>query len=75
MRYSKAQMSRYYNYEERLGRVRNNKDLIEESPNVIDLEPYVISRAALVEGALRSHRVYSLYLKKGYTFIEEENED
>lgn len=71
MRYSKAQMSRYYRYEERLGRVRNNKDLIEASPNVIDLEPYAISRASLREGNLRSHKVYSLYLKNGYVFIEE----
>jgi hypothetical protein len=61
-------MSDYYTYEEKLGRKRKNRELIEKAKNVIDLEPYALSATAIREGQKRSHKLYDWYLRKGYDF-------
>jgi hypothetical protein len=62
-------MTSYYSYEERFGRRRINRDAIENSQNVIDLEPYVISKHAIVRKR-NAQRIYDWYLRNGYELID-----
>lgn len=58
----------YYDMEERRGRQRLNRFILESSDNVVDLEVFILPKAFIVGGDRNLKRVYNHYLRNGYTF-------
>ena len=64
----------YYDSEERRGRRRRFRDIIENSPNIVDFEMFVLPKAYLQGGEKLMKKVYSHFLRKGYDFNGKEKD-
>ncbi len=59
----------YYNWEmNKFGRVRKNLNQIINSPNVVDFEPYILGRLAMLNQLRQFGLTYNWYLRNGYDF-------
>jgi hypothetical protein len=69
----RVQKVKYYDYEEKYGRQRKNRNEIEESGNVEDLQLHLMEKLNL-EGRLHELRaIYSFYLRFGYNYFPVNN--
>lgn len=59
----------YYDAEERRGRRRKNRFLIEQSKNVVDFESFILQKAYDDGGDKQLKKTYEFYVKQGYDRI------
>ena len=62
----------FYDKEEELGRRRIQRELIEESDNVVEFEPYVLGYIYETYGEAALFKAYTYYLENGYELIDKE---
>lgn len=56
----------YYDSEEKKGRRRKNRPLLESSKNVVDFEVFILQKSYDEGGDWELKRVYDFYIRHGY---------